>query len=82
MWNSVFGVVSSAVSSVWSWFDRLFDSIPGAWAFVFMVILVYLVVTKILAPITGIALRSGISDEVKKEKRKEDLDLIRYRKPK
>ena len=69
MWNSVFSAVSSAVSSAWLWFDSLFDSIPGAWAFLSVCILIFLICKHILAPITGMAFRSGVSDSIKKSKK-------------
>lgn len=65
MWNSVFSGVSSAASSAWDWFNGLFDSIPGAWAFLSMVILIYLICKHLLAPLVGGIYNAGISDRVK-----------------
>lgn len=72
MWNSIFSAVSSAVSSAWVWFDGLFDSIPGAWEFIFVVILIYLIVKHVLAPITGTFLAAGRSDMVKKSRQRKE----------
>lgn len=65
MWNLVFSAVSSAVSSAWVWFDGLFDSIPGAWAFVSIVILIFLISKHLLSPLVGGIYRAGLSDKVK-----------------
>lgn len=66
MWNSIFSVVSSAVSSAWVWFNGLFDAIPGAWEFIFVVILIYLIYKHVLMPLVGGSLKGGSSDKVKK----------------
>lgn len=66
MWNSVISSVSSVVSRVWQWFDRLFDALPGAWEFFMVAIIIYLIFKHVLMPLVGGALRGGSSDKVKK----------------
>lgn len=72
MWSSAFSAVQSAVSSAWSWFDGLFDAIPGAWEFLAFVILVFLICKHILAPLTGMAIRAGMSDRVRAAKKSKE----------
>lgn len=78
MWSSAFSAVQSAVSSVWVWFNGLFDSLPGAWEFVSYVIIICLIVKHILAPLTGAVFTGGLSDTVPRRRGATPPDQKKY----
>lgn len=64
MFDNVFQTVQYGAAAAWNWLDDVFDGIPGAWAFVAAVIIVFIIVQRILAPVTGQIIHAGISDQV------------------
>lgn len=88
MWTTIFSSVQNAIDTAWSWFYQLFDAVPGSWQFLFVVIIIFLIVRLVLAPLTSSVLRSGVSDQVsgrahaRSEKAKNDWVEMEKRKRK
>lgn len=83
MWNQVFSAVITGMQEAFIWLDALFDSIPGAWAYVSATIIIFLIAMHLLVPLTGMVLRAGVSDtvsgraEARAEKDKKHADEIK-----
>lgn len=74
MWNSVLNILISAITSCFSWLDRFFDAIPGAWDTIFTLITIIVISRFLLRPILGVfsigsdrAKKSSDNNSVKEE---------------
>lgn len=67
MWNSVLNVLIMAISSCFSWLDRLFSSISGAWDTVFTLITIIVISRFLLKPVIGFVFNAG-SDKASKSR--------------
>lgn len=68
MWNSVLNVLIAAITSCFSWLDRLFNSIPGAWDTIFTLITIIVISRFLLKPVIGFVFSVG-SDKASKGNR-------------
>lgn len=65
MWNNVLNLLINGITSCFSWFDRMFQAIPGAWDTIFTLITIIVISRFLLKPLVGFVFSPG-SDKVKK----------------
>lgn len=68
MWNSVLDILIIAISSCFSWLDRMFNAIPGAWDTIFTLITIIVISRFLLQPLIGFVFNRG-SDKASKGNR-------------
>lgn len=72
MWSFAVGLITSAVTSAFSWFQQILDSAPGAWTAIFSVFVIFMICRFLLAPVLGVTFGGLGSDRVKKNKGDKD----------
>lgn len=65
MWNDVVSLVTSAVTSAFSWFQQILDAVPGAWDTIFTVFVILVISRFLLGPVLGVSFIGPGSDTAK-----------------
>lgn len=63
MWENILNILIAAINACFGWFDRLMQSIPGAWDTIFTLITIIVISRFLLAPLVGWTFTVG-SDKV------------------
>ena len=72
MWNTVVNMITTGVTSAFSWFGKILDAVPGAWSTILTLFTILVICRFLLAPVLGVAFGGAGSDRAKKEKGEND----------
>ena len=74
MWNNVLNILIAAISSCFSWLDRMFNAISGSWDTIFTLITIIVISRFLLKPVIGFVFNTGSDKASKSNRSKSDQE--------